>query len=128
MTFDPEQLDNFWNAEYFAEVIDVEKARYPNVDFIKDSLGGHCKVILIPIPLDCKDGFQEGFYGRPKSSLEKEVRLSQSAWGFIPEDKQDKIVRRFRTDLASGNWDKKYRYFRAQEFFSGGLKLIVSTP
>ena len=128
MTFDPKQLDNFWNAEYFPEVIDVEKARYPTIDFIKNSLGGHCKVIPIPIPLDCKDGFQEAFYGRPEAFLEKQVRLSQSAWGFIPEDKQEEIVRRLRTDLESGNWDKKYGHFRVQEFFTCSLKLIVSTP
>lgn len=27
MIFDPDLLDNFWNAEYFPEVIAVEKAR-----------------------------------------------------------------------------------------------------
>ena len=128
ITFDPEQLDNFWNADYFPEVIDVEKARYPTVDFIKNSLGGHCKVIPIPIPLDCKDGFQEAFYGRPEAFLEKQVRLSQSAWGFISEEKQEEIVRRLRTDLESGNWNKKYGHLRVQEFFTCALKLIVSTP
>jgi ubiquinone/menaquinone biosynthesis C-methylase UbiE len=55
MTFDPEHLDDFWNAEYFPEVIEVEKARYPTIDFIKNSLGGNCKSIPIPIPLDCKE-------------------------------------------------------------------------
>ena len=61
MTFDPEQLDNFWNADYFPELIEVEKARYPTIDLIKKSLGGNCKVIPIPVPLDCSDGFQEAF-------------------------------------------------------------------
>src|SRR5688572_31084038 len=28
MTFDPDYLDNFWNARYFPEVIAVEKQRY----------------------------------------------------------------------------------------------------
>lgn len=126
MTFDPEQLDNFWNAEYFPEVIEVEKARYPTIDFIKNSLGGHCKVIPIPIPLDCKDGFQEAFYGRPEAFLEKEIRLSQSAWGFIPDEKQEEIVKRLKMDLESGSWDKKYGHFRTQEFFTCALRLIVS--
>jgi SAM-dependent methyltransferase len=128
MTFDPEQLDNFWNAEYFPEVIEIEKQRYPTVNFIKDSLGGHCIVIPIPIPLDCKDGFQEAFYGRPEAFLEKEVRLSQSAWGFVPEDKQEEIVRRLKIDLENGSWDDKYGHFRTQAFFTGALRLIVSTP
>jgi len=128
MTFDPGQLDNFWNAEYFPEVIAVEKARYPTIEFIKNSLGGNCHVIPIPIPLDCKDGFQEAFYGRPEAFLEKEVRLSQSAWGFIPDEKQAAIVDRLKADLENGNWDKKYGHFRTQETFTCALRLIVSIP
>ncbi|MFC4740074.1 class I SAM-dependent methyltransferase [Flavobacterium ponti] len=128
MTFDPEHLDDFWNAEYFPEVIEVEKARYPTIDFIKESLGGNCEVIPIPIPLDCKDGFQEAFYGRPEAFLEKQIRLSQSAWGFISDDKQEEIVLRLKTDLENGNWDKKYGHFRTQEFFTCALRLIVSNP
>jgi SAM-dependent methyltransferase len=128
MTFDPQQLDKFWNAEYFPEVIEVEKARYPTIDFIKDSLGGHCKVIPIPIPLDCKDGFQEAFYGRHEAFLEKDVRLSQSAWSFIPDEKQEEMVGRLKADLENGNWDKKYGHFRTQNFFTCALRLIVSIP
>lgn len=128
MTFDPEKLDLFWNAEYFPEVIRVEKSRYPTIDFIKASLGGNCKVIPVPIPLDCKDGFQEAFYGRPEAFLEKQVRLSQSAWGFISDEEQEVIVHRLRTDLENGNWDKKYGHFRTQPEFTCALRLIVSTP
>jgi SAM-dependent methyltransferase len=128
MTFDPGQLDNFWNAEYFPEVIEVERARYPTVDFIKNSLGGHCKIIPVPVPLDCKDGFQEAFYGRPEAFLDKQVRLSQSAWGFIPEDKQEKIIERLKIDLENGTWDNKYGHFRTQAFFTCALRLIVATP
>ena len=117
MTFDPDALDNFWNAAYFPEVIAVEKARYPSIKYIKDCLGGNCTVIPIPIPLDCKDGFQEAFYGRPEAFLDKQIRLSQSAWGFIADDLQEEIVNRLRIDLENGNWDKKYGHFRTQDFF-----------
>lgn len=127
MTFDPEHLNDFWNAEYFPEVIEVEKARYPTIEFITNSLGGNCEVIPVPIPLDCKDGFQEAFYGRPEAFLEKQVRLSQSAWGFIPDEKQEEIVNRLKTDLENGTWDKKYGHFRTQDFFTCALRLVVST-
>lgn len=128
MSFDPDALDKFWNADYFPEVIEVEKARYPGIDFIKNSLGGNCRVIPVPIPLDCKDGFQEAFYGRPEAFLDKEVRLSQSAWGFIPENKQEEMVERLRKDLENGAWDKKYGHFRTQKSFTCALRLIVSRP
>ena len=128
MTFDPEQLDGFWNADYFPEVIEVERARYPQIDFILKALGGTCHVIPIPIPLDCKDGFQEAFYGRPEAFLEKEIRLAQSAWGFIPDEKQEEMVARLKSDLQSGEWDRKYGHFRTQPTFTCALRLIVSRP
>lgn len=128
MTFDPDALDNFWNAAYFPELIAVEKARYPTIEFIKKSLGGNCDVVPIPIPLDCVDGFQEAFYGRPEAFLEKEVRLSQSAWGFLPEGLEEKLVKVLADDLASGEWDKKYGHFRTQPTFTCALRLVISRP
>lgn len=128
MTFDPTCLDNFWNVNYFPELIEVEKARYPTIDLIKASLGGTCEVVPIPIPLDCVDGFQEAFYGRPEAFLEKEVRLSQSAWGFLPAGLEDKLVKALADDLKSGEWDRKYGHFRSAPTFTCALRLIVSHP
>lgn len=128
MTFDPEQLDHFWNALYFPELIAVEKSRYPTIDFICKHLGGNCSVIPVPIPLDCKDGFQEAFYGRPEAFLKKEVRLAQSAWGFLPEAQQELLVQRLRTDLENGSWDRRFGHFRNQASFTCALRLVVSRP
>ena len=128
MTFDPNELDNFWNAKYFPELIEVEKARYPTIKFIEKSLGGKCEIVPIPIPIDCVDGFQEAFYGRPEAFLEKEVRLSQSAWGFLPEGIEEKLVQSLEADLKSGEWDRKYGHFRSQPTFTCALRLIISRP
>lgn len=127
MTFDPAALDKFWNAKYFPELIEVEKARFPPIELITNALGGDCKVIEIPIPLNCADGFQEAFYGRPEAFLQKEVRLSQSAWGFLSEEVENKLVKKLHDDLKSGEWDKKYGHFRTQPYFTCALRLIVST-
>eukprot|EP01132_Coremiostelium_polycephalum_P007603 gene7603-9348_t len=129
LTFDPDHLDDFWNAQYFPEVIQVEKARYPTIERITKALSGNgtTRVIPIPIPIDCKDGFQEAFYGRPEAFLDPQVRQSQSAWGFIPEEKQIEIVDRLRKDLQSGEWEKKFGHFRTQPTFTCALRLIVLT-
>lgn len=128
MTFDPDELDNFWNANYFPELIEVEKARYPTIEFIKKSLGGNCDVIPIPIPIDCLDGFQEAFYGRPEEFLKKEVRQSQSAWGFLENNLESILVARLATDLENGEWDRKYGKYRTEKTFTCALRLIVSRP
>jgi SAM-dependent methyltransferase len=128
MTFDPDALDRFWNAEYFPELIAVEKARYPKIDFLKDCLGGNCEVIEIPVPLDCSDGFQEAFYGRPEAFLQKEVRAAQSAWGFLRDGLEIELASRLEADLKSGVWDEKYGHFRTQANFTCALRLVVSKP
>ena len=126
MTFDGDALDSFWNAEYFREVMETERRRYPKIDWIVDHLGGDCSVTAVPIPLDCVDGFQEAFYGRPEAFLDREVRRAQSAWGFFSEEEQDLFVRRLAGDLESGAWDRKYGHLRTQPFFTGALRLITA--
>lgn len=128
MTFDPEALDDFWNAAYFPELIAVEKARYPAIDLIVASLGGNCEIIPVPIPNDCIDGFQEAFFARPEAFLQKEVRLSQSAWGFLPDGLENELVSRLEADLISGKWDEKYGHFRNLPECTFALRLIVSRP
>lgn len=126
MTFDPAALDNFWNAQYFPELIEVEKARYPTIDCIVNALGGKCEVKTIPIPFDCVDGFQEAFYGRPEAFLEKEVRKAQSAWGFLANGLEEILVKRLADDLTSGEWDRKYGHYRTQATFTCALRLIIA--
>jgi SAM-dependent methyltransferase len=128
MTFDPEALDDFWNVHYFPELIAVEKLRYPTIDFITKALGGKCEIKTIPVPLDCTDGFQEAYYGRPEAFLDKQVRMAQSAWGFLPEGVEEKYVKALADDLLSGEWDRKYGHFRTQPNFTCALRLIIAHP
>lgn len=128
MTADPDALDLYWTKEYFPELIEVERQRYPKIEVIKEALGNNCQVISIPVHLDCVDGFQEAFYGRPEAFLEKEVRQAQSAWGFLDSGMEDVLVKRLADDLASGVWDEKYSHYRTQPTFTGCIMLIVGMP
>lgn len=125
MTYDPDSLDVFWNADYFPELVEVERSRYPKLQTITEHLGGNCGIISLPVPLDCKDGFQEAFYGRPEEFLRSEVRISQSAWSFLDEETHRACVDRLADALASGEWDRKHGHHRKLPFFNGALRLIV---
>lgn len=128
LTFDPDALDHFWNVHYFPELIEVEKLRYPSIEFLTEALGGNCEVQHIPVPLDCVDGFQEAYYGRPEAFLEKEVRLAQSAWGFLSEEVEERLVKALADDLKSGEWDRKFGEFRSKPNFTCALRLIIARP
>jgi hypothetical protein len=106
----------------------VERRRYPPIATLVETLGGACEVHAVPIPVDCVDGFSEAFYARPEAFLDPAVRRSQSAWSFVPDEVQARIVERLGADLASGAWDRRYREWRAKPFFEGSLRGIVSRP
>jgi SAM-dependent methyltransferase len=127
LTFDPDALDCFWNIDYFPNVVATERRRYLTIDRIITILDASCEVQPVPIPLDCTDGFQEAFYGRPEAFLDPEVRRAQSAWGFLTEAQQEAELRQLRADLASGAWDRKQGQLRTQPSFVGALRLIAAT-
>ena len=66
--------------------------------------------------------------GKLIAFLEKEVRLSQSAWGFLPDGVEDRLVKALADDLQSGNWDKKYGHYRTEPTFTCALRLIIANP
>ena len=81
----------------------------------------------VPIPIDRTDGFTEAFYARPERFLDPEIRRSQSAWGFVSPEIEQRTVERLRRDLDSGEWDREHGLLRALPEFHGSLRLLVAT-
>jgi hypothetical protein len=128
LTFDPDALDAFWLADYAPELIAAERGRYPTIANLCGMLGGTTSVTEVPVPIDCVDGFTEAYYARPERFLDPEVRLSQSAWGFVDAAATERFVARLRHDLSSGEWERRYGGLRRQPEFLGSLRLVTSLP
>jgi len=126
LTFDGDALDRFWLAAYAPELVAVERRRYPPIVRILKGLGGSTDVQTIPIPIDCIDGFSEAYYARPEAFLDPTVRRSQSAWSFLKEEEQSRIVSALSHDLQTGAWNQKFGEWRTKPSFEGSLRLIVS--
>jgi SAM-dependent methyltransferase len=127
MTCDPAELERFWLNEYAPEVIAAEARRYPSIDSITAALGGAVEVLSVPIPLNCRDGFNEAYYGRPECLLDDGARLACSAWSFVDRAIVERFVIHLRRDLDHGTWDAAYGQLRTQPEFIGSLKLIIAT-
>lgn len=126
LSFDGDALDRFWLADYAPEMIAVERRRYPALARIAAGLGGATQVSEIAVPIDCVDGFSEAFYARPEAFLDPAVRRAQSAWSFVPEAVQQRIVRTLGEDLRSGEWDRRHGAWRTRPAFIGSLRLLVN--
>jgi len=125
LSCDPDALHRSWLQEYAPEMIAVEARRYPSISAIQRALGGVADVIPVPIPLECRDGFSEAYYGRPERLLEEGARRANSAWSFVDSTTELRFVEQLSQDLQSGAWDANYGHLRQQPFFEGSLRLIV---
>lgn len=128
LTGDPGRLDAFWLGAYCPEVLDVEGRRYPSVTDLVDGLGGSVRHEVVPVPLDCLDGFNEAYYGRPEALLDPLARQACSAWSFVDGAVVERFERDLADDLADGTWDRRWGHLRVQPEFAGSLVLVVAEP
>jgi SAM-dependent methyltransferase len=126
LSCDPDLVQRFWLNDYAPDVLAAEARRYPAIERMSAVLGGTAEVLPVPIPLMCRDGFNEAYYGRPERLLEPAARLACSAWSFVSDEAAAGYVDHLRRDIASGAWDRKYGYLRSTPEYDGSLRLIVA--
>jgi SAM-dependent methyltransferase len=125
---DPDLMTDYWLNDYIPEVREIEASRFPAIDRIVAALGGDVEVQPVPVPLHCRDGFNEAYYGRPEAFLDPQARLACSSWSLVPHAAVERFVAHLSRDLDDGTWDTKYGCLRSQPFFDGPLRLIIGKP
>jgi len=98
LSCDPDLVQAFWLNHYAPEVLATEARRYPSLGHIGTVLGGDVEIVAVPIPLDCRDGFNEAYYGRPELFLDPGARSACSAWSFVGEAQNDASIEKLRQD------------------------------
>lgn len=130
MTFDGDALHHFWLHHYAPELTSAERARYMPIPDLREALsppGRIARVLTVPIPIDCTDGFTEAYYARPERFLDPEVTRAQSAWQFVPDEARARFHATLDADLRSGSWDARFGEWRKRPTFDGSLRVVVST-
>ena len=128
LTCDPAKVQHFWLNDFAPQVLATEARRYPSLDVIGSTLAGSFEVISVPIPLNCRDGFNEAYYGRPEKLLDEGARLACSAWSFVDQPTSSGYVEALRSEIQSGRWDSKFGALRQQPEYDGSLRLVVANP
>jgi SAM-dependent methyltransferase len=126
LTCDPTLVQRFWLNDYAPQVLAAEARRYPSLERIRAHLGGAVRELSVPIPLDCRDGFNEAYYGRPERLLDDGARLACSAWSFVDAETRQQYVDHLRRDLQDGQWEARYASLRTLPEFDGSLRLIIA--
>ena len=126
LTYDPPSAGSFWLvAQYLPAIHELDAPRFPSMVALADALGP-VDVTTVPIPADCGDGFLGAFWQRPVAYLDPAVRRGMSVFGQLPDERTAPGLARLATDLASGEWDRRYGHLRRLASCDLGYRLVVA--
>ena len=126
LLFEPLEVRRFWAVEYFPEAVDVpSERRAPGVQHLREALEVR-EVRVVPIPIDCTDGFGAAYWGRPEAYLDPAVHASQSWLAQLDERLRTAGAQRLADDLASGQWDERFGHLRELDELDVGYRLVVA--
>src|SRR5262245_30511205 len=98
---DRECITSWWLHGYFPAAPRLVAARSYPLQRVAEVLGG-AEVFAVPIPSDCRDGFEGAYWRRPRAFLDPAVWRAISALVLIPEQDRAEGMRRLAADLDSG--------------------------
>jgi len=126
LTWDIAAGASFWlTAHYFPEIAAFDSTRLGPIDELADALGG-ARVIPVPVPRDCQDGFLAAFWARPEEYLDPRRRAAISGFAQIPQEAVERGVQRLSRDLREGAWEEKFGELRSRESLDVGYRLAIA--
>jgi SAM-dependent methyltransferase len=124
LTWDPSS-EGFWlMRDYFPEFLEADRKRLPPVEHMLGFLTDG-RVITVPIPHNCTDGFLGAYWRRPAAYLDAQIRGGISSFATC----QDlSALQRLEEDLDSGEWRRRYGELLEKEELDMGYRLVVGRP
>lgn len=90
------------------------------------SLLGNPRIVPLPVPHDCADGFGGAYWRRPHAYLDPTVQSGMSLFALTPEPLLREGLSRLRADLSSGAWDRNHQDLLAMEELDLGYRLLIA--
>ena len=126
LTWDEEVWESFWLVdEYFPCIREIDRRRAVAVEEVA-ALLGKSRIVSVPIPHDCVDGFHGAFWRRPQAYLDARVRAGISTYSLMSDEEIEDGLRRLAADLESGTWEERHRDLLDLEEIDLGYRLIVA--
>ena len=90
------------------------------------SLLGDPRIVPVPVPHDCVDGFGGAYWRRPHAYLDPAVQAGMSLFALTSKAALQQGLSRLRADLDSGAWDRDHDDLRDKEQLDLGYRLLVA--
>jgi SAM-dependent methyltransferase len=127
LTLEPEPLADLWLSRgYFPAAFQVHADKMPRIGELTALLPG-ARVVPVPVPRRCTDGFFCALWDRPEMHLDPAVRACSSVWHELPPEAYEDGLAALAADLESGAWDERYGHLREETpELDVGVRLLVA--
>lgn len=116
---------DFWLLDYLPRIREIDEPLFPSIGDLARVLGP-VRVVPVPIPHDCTDGFLCAYWRRPHAYLDEGARRAISTFARVP-DVEDGL-RRLENDLGSGAWRERYAHLFHSDSMDFGYRIVVAEP
>ena len=86
------------------------------------------RVVVVPVPADCRDGFLAAYWRRPEAYLLPEVQRTISTFALMAPDVLAGVTTRLQQDLADGTWHDRYGGLLHLDELDCGYRIVVNGP
>jgi SAM-dependent methyltransferase len=114
---------DFWLLDYVPQIREVDEPLFPSIDDLAQILGP-LRVIPVPIPHDCTDGFLCAYWRRPHAYLDEGARRAISTFSRVRGFEEG--LRRLEKDLQSGEWNQRYHHLFQSDSMDYGYRVVVT--
>lgn len=126
LTWDQGVFERFWLVrEYLPGLRSVDRPRALAIAEIAAALG-EGRVVPVPIPHDCADGFLGAFWRRPEAYLDARVRAGISACVALTAKECEEGMGRLAQDIRSGAWEQRHQQLLDRDELDLGYRLVVA--
>jgi SAM-dependent methyltransferase len=122
---DPDVCPSWWLYEYFPTTQRLVASRETRLEDIAKVLG-EFEIVPVPIPADCRDGFEAAFWRRPHAYLDPKACQAMSALALISDADREAGARALRADLESGEWQRRWGDLLDRDEFDLGYRVVIA--
>jgi len=123
VTWDPESTGFWLTQDYFPELLDIDRPKFPKLDEFRESFSA-IEVFPMLIPHNCVDGFLGAYWRRPHFYLDEVVRAGMSTFAEVKNPGQ--ALSRLAADLETGRWHERNAAMLDATELDLGYRLIVA--
>jgi SAM-dependent methyltransferase len=124
LTWRPVELARIWISDYLPVAARVDATSDRPLAALTEVLPD-ARLIPVPIPHDCIDGFGAAYWRRPEAYLDPDIRAGISFFARASEDELRPGLNRLAEDLRTGRWHAAHADLLERDTLDVGYCLLL---